>query len=146
MVVLILGELAFVAFVLWLAVPFFRDRARLRAELQRAMVERFASTPELAAFLDTPAGRRFEAALGGRALPQGRILAGLQVGVVLVLLALGLAAAARIAYDKDLLMASVIVLALGVGFLGAAYASHRLCRAWGLGADAAVDAPPRPQA
>jgi hypothetical protein len=141
LVALVLGELAFVAFVLWLAVPYFRERARLRSELQRGIVERFASVPEFVAFLETDAGRRFQASLSGRPLvPLARILGAVQVGVVLVALALGLAGSFVLLGDRDLAVAGMVVLSLGVGFLAAAYASHRLCRRWGLVPGAPVEA------
>jgi hypothetical protein len=130
LVALVLGELAFVAFVSWLLVPFFREKARLRAELLRGVVDRFTSAPELAAFLETEAGRRFEAALAGRPfVPLARLLNGVGLGIVLVVLAVGLAAAGQMNGDPDLRVAAVVVLSLGAGFLVAAYVSHRLCRA-----------------
>ncbi len=140
LVALVLGEFAFVAFVLWLAIPYYREKARLRADLQRGIVERFATVPEFVAFLETEAGRRFESSLSGRPfVPLARILGAVQVGVVLVVLALGLAGGFLLLGDRDLAAAGIVVLSLGVGCLAAAYASHRLCRAWGLVPEARLE-------
>ena len=133
MVVLVLGELAFLAFVLWLAAPFARERARRRIELQNGVLERFGSAPEFVAFLETEPGRRFQDALSGRGLvPLGRILAAVQAGVLLVAVGLGLGIAWGVVRDPDLLVAALVTGALGLGFLAAAGVSHRLCRNWGL--------------
>lgn len=136
MVVLVLGELAFVAFVLWLAVPFLRDRARQRAELQRAIVQRFATADEFVTFLGTEPGRRFQASLSGR--PFGvltRVLAGVQVGITLTSLGLALAGVWFVVKDDDVLVVAALAFGLGLGFLAAATASRRLSRRWGLGPD-----------
>jgi hypothetical protein len=133
MVALVLGELAFVAFVLWVAAPFVQDRARRRAELQARVLERFGTAQELVAFLEGEPGRRFQESLSGRRLtPLGRILRGVQAGVVLIALGLGLAIAFGLLRDPDLLVAALAAVALGVGFLVAAGVSHRLCSSWGL--------------
>jgi hypothetical protein len=133
LVALVLGELAFVAFVLWLAVPLLRERARLRADLLKGIVERFATAGDFVAFLETESGRRFEASLSGRPIvPLLRVLGGVQAGLALAALGLGLALASVLVNDRDLVVAAAVALALGAGFLGAAFASHRLCRLWGL--------------
>ena len=133
MVVLVLGELAFLAFVLWLAAPFVRERAKRRVELQVGVLERFGSAPEFVAFLETEPGRRFQDALSGRRLvPLGRILGAVQAGAVLIALGLGLGIAWGVVRDPELLVAALVTGALGVGFFAAAGLSHRLCRTWGL--------------
>jgi len=132
-VALVLGEMAFVAFVLWLAVAFIRDLARHRAELQRGVVDRFSSAPEFLAFLETGPGRRFQASLTGRPLlPLTRVLGGTVTGIVLVALGVGLVVAWLALGDRDLAIAGAVAVSLGIGFLVAAAVSHRLCVRWGL--------------
>jgi hypothetical protein len=133
LVALVLGEMAFLAVLLWLLLPFFRERARLRADLQRAVVERFASGSEFVSFLESDSGRRWQASLAGRgANPSGRVIAGVQTGLVLIFLAVGLGVAGRVLQDDEVLAAALVTVSVGVGFLVAAYASHRLCRAYRL--------------
>lgn len=133
LVALVLGEMAFLAVLLWLLLPYLRERARMRADLQRSVVERFATAPEFVAFLETEPGRRLQASLAGRgANPLGRVIAGVQVGLVSIFLAGGLAAAGRLLHDDEMLAGGLVALSVGVGFLAAAYASHRLCRAYRL--------------
>lgn len=132
-VALVLGEMAFVSFVLWLAVAFMRDRARQRAELQRGVVDRFASAPEFVSFLETEPGRRFQASLVGRPLlPLTRVLGGVVTGIVLVALGAGLVVAWLVLEDRDLVVAAAVAASVGIGFLVGALVSHRLCVRWGL--------------
>jgi hypothetical protein len=146
LVALVLGELAFLAFVLWLAVPFLRERARLRAELLRGIVGRFATAGDFVSFLETEPGRRLEASICGRPLvPLLRVVGGVQAGLVVAALGLGLALASVLVKDSDLVVAAVVALALGAGFLGAAFASHRLCRLWGLVPEGRADVQARPR-
>jgi hypothetical protein len=131
LVALILGEMAFVAFVLWLAAGFVRDRTRQRAELQARVIERLGSAQEVVAFLATDAGRGLERALTGRRDAQARqILGAVQLGVVLIATGAGLAVGARVQADRDLLTWAIACAAGGAGLLVAAVVSRRLARAW----------------
>jgi hypothetical protein len=131
LVALILGEMAFVAFVLWLAAAFVRDRARQRAELQARVIERLGSAQEVVAFLATDAGRGLERALTGRRdVRTQQILVAVQLGVVLVATSAGLAIAARVQADRDLLTWAIVCAGAGAGLLLAAAVSRRLARAW----------------
>ena len=131
LVALILGEMAFVAFVLWLAAGFVRDRTRQRAELQARLVERFGSAQEVVAFLATDAGRGLERALSGRRDVQTRqILVAVQLGIVLVATGTGLGLAESMRPNPDLATWALACAATGTGLLVAAAVSRRLSRAW----------------
>ena len=131
LVALILGEMAFVAFVLWLVAGFVRDRARQRAELQARVIERLGSAQEVVAFLATDAGRSLERALtGGRDVQTRQVLVAVQLGVVLLATGAGLALAARLQADRDLLTWAIACAGAGAGLLLAALVSRRLSRAW----------------
>jgi hypothetical protein len=137
LVALILGEIAFVAFVLWLASVFVRDRSRQRAELQARVVERFGSAQELLAFLATDAGRGLARTLLGHGDGQTRqILLAVQAGIVLVAGAVGLGLAGHRLDDHDLIAWAFAGAATGAGLLVAAAVARRLSRRW-LAQDAA---------
>lgn len=90
LVVLILGQMTFVAFLCWVAVSFWAKRERLRSEERLRLVERFASGQELAAFLDTPAGRKLLEAFGVRTPdPRRAVARTVQLGMVLAFLGFG---------------------------------------------------------
>ena len=131
LVALILGEMAFVAFVLWLAAGFVRERTRQRAELQLRLIERFGTAEEVVAFLATDAGRGLERALSGRRDAQSRqILVAVQLGIVLVATGTGLGLAETLGANPDLATWALACAATGTGLLVAAAVSRRLSRAW----------------
>lgn len=131
LVALILGEMAFVAFVLWLASVFVRERTRQRAELQSRMIERFGSAQELLAFLATDAGRGMSRSLlGYRGAQTRQILVAVEVGIVLVATSGGLGLAGRLLADRDLLAWALACATAGAGLVVAAAVSRRLSRRW----------------
>src|SRR5262245_20001882 len=83
--------MAFVAFVIWLVVRRFQDKARLRMEMQVKLIERCSSAEELERFLASEGGRRLMDNLSpGRASsPAWTIVATVQVGVVSLVVGLG---------------------------------------------------------
>jgi hypothetical protein len=102
----IAGMLAFACFlgaVVWLVRQFLENRRwsrifKLQSEVHGRLIDKFSSTQELAAYMETEAGRRF---LEAAPIPVGfepeqrvpnaiaRVLTPLQVGIVLVLLGVG---------------------------------------------------------
>jgi hypothetical protein len=137
LVALILGQMAFVGFILWLASAFVRERTRQHAELQARVVERFGSAQELLAFLATDAGRGMARTLLGHRDGQTRqILLAVQAGIVLVAGAVGLGLAGHRLDDRDLMAWALAGAAAGTGLLVAAAVSRRLSRRW-LAQDAA---------
>jgi hypothetical protein len=133
---IIIGQLALVGWLAWIIAGRLHDRARLRAELQGRMLERFASAQEFAAFLDSESGRRFLESVGGPGgVPAIRILRAVQAGIVLCALGIGIWIAGSAFAPREntvLVRAGEVALALGMGFLIAAGVSYRLSRAWGL--------------
>src|SRR5262245_62837014 len=58
LVVLIIAELAFVGWLIWLFVNYRLRREQRRSEERERLLSRFASSQELADFLSSPAGER----------------------------------------------------------------------------------------
>lgn len=115
---------------------------RIQSEVHNKILDRFASNEDLLAYVKTPAGRRFlESAPipteGPRAIsaPIGRVLWSVQIGIVLAAAGAGLQIVSWSA-DKDvsgpLSGVSVLAVAIGIGFVGAAAVSYILSRKLGL--------------
>jgi len=109
--------------------------ARLQAEMQTRLLEKFGTSQELLAYLQSAPGERFvESATIESPKPYGRILGSMQSGVILALVGIALLfLSGRIPEaDDGFLFLGTVGLALGVGFLLSAVLAHRLSRAWGL--------------
>jgi hypothetical protein len=132
-VAVILGQMLFVAFLLFLAAGFLRDRARRRSELQMRLMDRFGSAPELLAYLESEEGRRLRDAITGRRLQAPRqVLGAIQLGLVVAATGGGLLWASFRNADRDLLTSGSICLAVGGGLLVAAVVSKQLLVRWNL--------------
>jgi hypothetical protein len=110
--------------------------ARIQADMQTRLIEKFGSPQELVAYLESPAGQRFvESATIERGNPYGRILGALQAGVIL-LLAGGAFLATRNLMGNDgetgFIFIGTMAVALGAGFLISATLAYKLSRSWGL--------------
>jgi hypothetical protein len=128
-----------IGWVVWVAGNTFRRvrTARLQADVQKGLLERFGSSRELLDYLQTGHGQRFlEFVTSERANPYARILAAAQAGVIMTLLGgafLFLMNMATVHEAADvLLVLGTLVLTLGIGFLASAALSFVLSRSWGL--------------
>jgi hypothetical protein len=128
--------LAFVAFLvaaLW-GIRVFIDNRRwsrtfkLQSDVHGRLIDKFSSSQELAAYMQTDAGRRFlEAApipvhtAESPRIPNAvsRVLTPVQIGVVLVLLGIGflLLRHAGPDYETPMLVLGVLILMPGIGFI-----------------------------
>ena len=128
--------LAFVSFLLgllWLARTFVENRRwnrtfKLQSEAHSRLIDKFSSNQELAAYMQTEAGRRFlEAApipVGaevGQRMPNAvaRVLTPVQVGVVMVLLGIGLLLLRNAGPETNvpMLVLGTVILMPGIGFI-----------------------------
>ncbi len=129
----LLAFASFLAAAIWAIRIFLENRrwsrvVRLQSEVHGKLIEKFSSSQELAAYMETEAGRRFlEAApvpihLASRQrLPNAvsRVLPPIQIGVVLVLLGIGflLLRHAGPDYEIPMLVLGVLILMPGIGFI-----------------------------
>jgi hypothetical protein len=129
--IVIVGQMFFTAFLLFLVAGFLRDRARRRSELQMRLMDRFGSAPELLAYLESDEGRRLRDAITGRPFQAFRqVLAAIQLSLVLIALGGGLYWAAGRHQDRDLMTGAVVCLSVGAGLLLAAVVSKPLLVRW----------------
>ena len=126
--------------------------SKINTEVHNKILDRFGSNEELLAYIDSPAGRRFLEAAPMAPMstptrvgaPFGRILLSVQIGLMLIALAVGLRIVSGKAIEEVqqvLLGLSVIGFALGAGCVISAGASYVLSRRLGLLPDAPA-APP----
>lgn len=147
--VLVMPALFFcVGWIVWI-VANSRHRskvAEVQAQMQAKLFEKFGSSQELIAYLNTDAGNRFlDSATIEHTRPFGRVLGSIQAGVILVLLGIAMLIVRftmpqngfydqiqRAQSAQGLLAVSLVLLALGLGFLASAAASYKLSKTWGL--------------
>jgi hypothetical protein len=123
-----IGFFAMVAFIIWAKANARQQTARLQADVQTKLIEKFGSATEFIQFLQSPAGRQF---LEGtpRALTRHRIAWGISSGIVVSCLGLAFIFLA-LRSDPDFIIPGIILLALGIGFFVAAAVSLKLSRRW----------------
>ncbi len=127
--------LAFVAFLvaaIWGIRVFIENRRwsrtfKLQSEVHSRLIDKFSSSQELGAYMQTDAGKRFlEAApipvnVESPRIPNAvsRVLTPVQIGVVLILLGIGflLLRHAGPDYETPMLVLGVLILMPGVGFI-----------------------------
>ncbi len=136
-----------IAWIVWI-VANSRRRSRV-AEIQRdihaKLFEKFGSSQELIEYLKTDAGSKFlDSAALEHTKPFGRVLGSIQAGLILVLLGIamlivrltmpnvGWSPIEQAQTAHGFLAVSLLLLALGLGFLASAAASYKLSKNWGL--------------
>jgi len=129
----LLGVSVFFGALIWLIRSFMENRRwnrifKLQSEVHGKLIDKFSSSQELAAYMETEAGRRF---LEAAPIPVGfeqeqrvpnalaRVLTPLQIGIVLVLLGLGCYLLRFASTDMKIPMLILGTLALmpGLGFI-----------------------------
>jgi len=116
---------------------------KMQSDVHGKLIDKFTSNQELAAYMETEAGRKFlEAApipVGieqGRPMPSAvaRVLTPLQAGIVMVLLGIGLLSLRHAGPDMDtpMLFFGTMVLMPGIGFIISAGVSWLLAAKLGL--------------
>lgn len=134
--------------LIWLIRTFLDQRrwnrlSKIQAEVHTKLMDRFATSDELMAYVQTPSGRRFleagpvplEETPRSIGAPFGRILWSVQVGIVLFVTGLGLLYISGRALEETkefFFICGALALALGAGFAVSAFASYILSRRLGL--------------
>ena len=130
------GVLAFACFLgalIWIIRQVIEGRRwsrifKLQSEVHARLIEKFGSTQEIAAYMETEAGKRFLEAAPipmdfdtGQRMPNAvaRVLTPLQIGIVMVLLGIGFLALRGVGHDMNIpmLVLGTIALMPGIGFI-----------------------------
>jgi hypothetical protein len=131
-VVLILGQFAFIGWIIWVAVKFNLEGKRRRSEERFRLLERFSTGQELLDFINSPAGERlFLAFSNPRPDSQKGALQALGAGLVVSLAGVGcmVLSVLRVWNDREtFLVPGVLGIAIGIGILISAWVSLRLSR------------------
>jgi hypothetical protein len=144
----LLAFACFLAAAIWGIRVFVENRRwsrvfKLQSEVHGRLIDKFSSSQEIAAYMQTDAGRRFlEAAPipahmeGGQRVPNAvaRVLTPIQIGIVLVLLGIGflILRHAGIDYEAPMLVLGVLILMPGIGFIISAGVTWLLAARLGL--------------
>jgi len=138
MVVLIIA----IAWIINTVIIALKQRAnmRTRSELYSRLLDKFGSSAEFVAYLQSETGQQiFEELTTRSASPRNKILGSIQKGVILALLGAGLVILGNIfggSLGGDLYIvltvSGTIALMLGIGFLISSAISYRLSKSWGL--------------
>lgn len=129
----LLAFLGFLAVLLWMVRIFVENRRwakvfKLQSDVHGRLIDKFSTSQELAAYMETDAGKRFlEAAPiavnldNSQRVPNAvaRVLTPLQIGVVMALLGVGLLSLRHAGPDMDapMLVLGTVVLMPGIGFI-----------------------------
>lgn len=125
------------SFVLWTIFTTIRRYkiARLQADIQSKLVDKFGTTQDLIAYTGTETGREFLRSLSlEQRSPYDRIIAAVQAGIVSFFLGVALLfLRGRISGGEQVLLVfGTIFSTLGIGFVLAAGASYSLSKSFGL--------------
>lgn len=134
-VVAVTGFYIMVSLVVWAVSRGRQARAKMQAEVQTRMIDKFSSAPEFISFLQSDAGKQFASTFEEvpRAHARDRILGGVTRSLVLTILGLGfLAICLTEARDSGFIITGCILLSLGLGYTIATIVSYRLSKSWGL--------------
>ena len=105
-------------------------RLELQADVQTKLIERFGSSAELVEFLKSNTGRDFVHGVqrGSLGAVHEKIVSGIRKAIILSFVGMGLLAVGGLSRENFFLYLGILFLALGLGFLSAAFVSMRLTR------------------
>ena len=123
----ILASSAMVVLVVYFVTQGRARRVQAQVEMQSRLIDRFGSAPELAQFLQSPAGREFVQGVqeAPAALTRDRLMSGFSRAIVLI----ALGAAFLFLYfieNDDFAIPAALLLFLGIGYLIATFVSYKL--------------------
>lgn len=131
--------LVLMAWILGGIIGAFKHRAQLKAQtdLYNKMLEKFGTAREFMDYIQSDAGKVFFERLAVEpATPLTGIINSIKIGVILTLLGLGIFLTSGVIGTTDsqniMFIVSIIVAAVGIGFLVSSAISYRLSKTWGL--------------
>jgi hypothetical protein len=108
-------------------------QTRQRTSVRQAVIDKFSSAEDFAAFLRSPAGQQFIVDLSGSDSPARAVIGGIQKGITLVLLGGGVWwTGTSLEREAEVAGIGVVLVCVGLGILISAGISYRLSKSWGL--------------
>jgi hypothetical protein len=116
-----------VVFIVALVTKSRERRLESQMQMQTRLIDRFGSSNELAAFLQSPAGRQFVTGVSAvpRMFARERIVAAFTRAIILTSVGVAFVMIALIQGDSDWYTPAAIVFSLGLGYLMAAVVTWR---------------------
>jgi hypothetical protein len=132
----ILAVFSTISFMTWTIFSSVRryKMARVQADVQTVLLARFDSAQNMAAYVETDAGKKFLSGLAfEREAPLAPTLDCVRWGIIIMFLGAALCLLRGLhAIDPDAIVPGILALALGIGFEVAAFVSWYLYRSMGL--------------
>lgn len=127
-----LGAFVMVVFIVWLATREKQARIQARTEFNKHLLDKFASSQELVAFLGQEGSERLLDEMWSEKEqgPRERILGIIIPGCIITSIGIGFLLLST--KTPGLRVAGVTIFAAGIGVLIAAAVSYRFSKAWGL--------------
>lgn len=132
-VILLLGQFAFLGFIIWVVARAREARMRQRSEERSRLLERFSSSQELTEFLNSEAGSRL-LGKGEPSHPMRSISGAVTAGIITLFAGIGfLFVTGQFPQDKgDFLLPGILGVMAGIGILVSAFVSAKLYKRAGL--------------
>jgi len=123
----------FVAWLIWIIQDWLKMRHK--SQLQNKILEKFTTVQEFNDFIQSEEGHKFLTFLSDNGPnPREKILSSLLKGVIITFGGLALMVIGQIFTEemKYFLAIGIVLIALGLGFLGATFISYTLSKKWGI--------------
>ncbi|MEA2563487.1 MAG: hypothetical protein QOH06_4991 [Acidobacteriota bacterium] len=133
--ILLLGQFVFIGFIIWVASRGREASLRRRSEERNRLLERFSSSEELTAFLNSEAGARLLTPHKGPDHPTRKIVAAVFGGIITLFIGMAFLVVVFLGRDPSggrLIVPGTICVMVGVGILIAAGISSWLFSRAGL--------------
>jgi hypothetical protein len=130
----VFGTISWIAWLIFSTIRHYKS-AKVQGEIQTRLLERFASSQDLLAYVESEGGRQFVRSLTTeQTTPYGRILSAVQAGIIMVFFGVALLVLRARVGDaaEGFLIFGTVILTLGLGFGVAAAASYFLSKSFGL--------------
>jgi hypothetical protein len=131
---ILFGAMCFVLWTIFSTIRRFKI-AKLQADVQNRLIEKFGTTQDLLAYVQTDAGKQLlESWSVERTSPYSRIIGAVQAGIIMFLFGLALLfLRGRVSgAEEGFLVFGTIFVTLGIGFAISAGVSYSLSKSFGL--------------
>lgn len=125
----IIASSAMVVFVVYFVTRSRQRRVEAQVEMQGKLIDRFGNAAELAAFLQSPAGRQFVDGVQAApaVLTRDRVTSGFTRAIVLTMLGVGFLFLTFVE-NNDFAGPAIILFSLGIGYLIATFVTWKLSK------------------